>query len=144
MLIKRYLITGVALMALVAGFAMKNAAAEEGTGIAPQQAITIAGKKPAVFDHQKHLALGMQCAVCHHNSDHEGLTAEAIKGLPNSKSLQCANCHNENFANAELQKRKDVFHGRCRECHKAGYNGKKGPTKCNDCHIKTKRKLEGC
>ena len=144
MLIKRSLIAGVAAVVLAAGLVMKTASAEEAMAIAPQQDITIEGKKPAVFSHQKHLALGMECAVCHHNSDHEGLTAEAIKGLADSKSLQCVSCHNETFANAELQKQKDIFHARCRECHKAGYNGKTGPSKCNDCHIKTKKKLEGC
>ena len=145
MLIKQYIVTGVALLALVAGLAVQNGAAEEGKGIAPQQEITIAGRKPARFDHQKHLAQGMKCAVCHHNKDHNGLTAEDIKAMTDKKSLECLGCHNKSFAKADLQKPKDVFHARCRECHKAGYNGKTGPSNCSACHIKKeRRKLEGC
>lgn len=145
MLIRRYLITGVALLTMVAGVAIQNGAAQEGKDIAPQQEITIAGKKPARFDHQKHLALGMKCAVCHHDKDHNGLTAEAIKGMADKKSLECVSCHNKSFANANLQKEKDVFHARCRECHKAGYEGKNGPKNCSACHIKkARKKLEGC
>lgn len=145
MLIKQYLVTGVALLTLVVGIGIRNGTAGEGKDIAPQQVITIEGKKPARFDHQKHLALGMKCAVCHHDKDHKGLTAEAIKGLADKKSLECVNCHNKSFAKADLQKPKDVFHARCRECHKAGYNGMHGPKNCISCHIKKKRKkLEGC
>jgi len=144
MLIKRYLITGIALLTMVGGMAIQNCAAEEANGIAPQHEITIAGKKPARFDHQKHLAQGMKCATCHHDKDHNGLTAEAIKAMADTKSLQCVSCHNKSFANPDLQKEKDVFHARCRECHKAGYNGKYGPKNCSACHIKERKKLEGC
>jgi len=89
--------------------------------------------------------MGMQCGQCHHNDRHEPYTAEELAGLTDSGVLQCATCHKKGFANPDLEKRKDVFHGRCRTCHKAGYNGRKGPGKCNSCHIKKKRKkLEGC
>ncbi|MEJ2689507.1 MAG: cytochrome c3 family protein [Deltaproteobacteria bacterium] len=144
MLIQRYLVTAVALVTLIAGVAIKNGAAGQNNSIAPQKEITIEGKKPARFDHQKHLALGMKCAVCHHDKDHNGLTAEAIKAMADTKSLQCVSCHNSNFAKADLQTEKEVFHARCRECHKTGYNGKTGPKNCSACHIKVKKKLEGC
>lgn len=145
MLIKQYLIAGAALFALVAGVAIQNGVAEEGKAIAPQQQITIAGRKPARFDHQKHLALGMKCAVCHHDKNHNGLTAEAIKAMADKKGLECVGCHNKNFPNANLRKPMDVFHARCRECHKAGYHGKIGPRSCRACHIqKERRRLEGC
>jgi len=111
----------------------------------PPGELTIQGKKPARFSHEKHLGQGMECGQCHHDADHAPLTAEAIGKLSDSGTLQCATCHKEGFANAKLQRRKDVFHARCRTCHKEGYNGKKGPTRCNACHLKKKRKkLEGC
>jgi len=112
----------------------------------PAGEIRIEGKKPARFSHEKHLAQGMDCGRCHHNDEHEPLTAESIAAkLAAGGSLACGSCHTKDFANTKLQRRKDVFHGRCRACHKQGYNGKKGPTRCNTCHIKKKRKkLEGC
>ncbi len=112
---------------------------------APQAELTIAGKKPAHFSHPPHLKLGMACGVCHHDGEHKPLSAEAIAALPNAKQLSCVGCHNGAFTNPDLQKVKDVFHARCKECHKAGYEGKKGPGGCIDCHIKQEKKAaEGC
>lgn len=101
---------------------------------APVQELVIKGKKPAQFNHAKHTALGLECATCHHDGKHQPLNEAAIAGLANADTLHCATCHNEKFANAKLQKPMDVFHGRCKTCHTAGVNGKKGPTACTACH----------
>ena len=101
---------------------------------APVEELVIKGKKPAQFSHAKHTALGLDCATCHHDAKHQPLNEAAIAGLGNADSLHCATCHNEKFANAKLQKPMDVFHARCKTCHTAGVNGKKGPTACTACH----------
>ncbi|MEN8136486.1 MAG: cytochrome c3 family protein [Thermodesulfobacteriota bacterium] len=112
---------------------------------APAKSITITGKKPVKFNHTTHLQMGVACAECHHDEQHNPRTAESISALPDSGVLQCATCHNSDFANPELQKRKTIFHANCKTCHKTGLNGKKGPTKCSGCHLKKKRKaIEGC
>lgn len=111
----------------------------------PDAAITIEGKKPATFTHSTHTTLGVACATCHHDSEHKPLNAGAISKLEDGTKLQCITCHNSEFAKPELQKAKDVFHARCKECHKTGVDGKKGPTGCSSCHIKKKKKaVEGC
>ena len=101
---------------------------------APTEELVIKGKKPDQFSHAKHTALGLECATCHHDAKHQPLTEAAIAALPNADGLHCATCHNEKFANAKLQKPMDVFHARCKTCHTAGINGKKGPTACTACH----------
>jgi len=101
---------------------------------APAQDLVIKGKKPALFSHAKHTALGLDCTTCHHDAKHQPLNEAAIGGVKNTESLQCATCHNAKFANAKLQKPMDVFHARCKTCHTAGVNGKKGPTACTACH----------
>jgi len=132
----RMMTLGLMLAALwMAGSGGWTGAAEAGVA-APEEAITIDGKKPARFDHGVHIALTMNCGQCHHNSEHQPLTGEDIAALPDGAGLRCVACHNDSFANPDLQKAKDVFHGRCRDCHKQGYNGKTGPSGCNDCHIK--------
>jgi hypothetical protein len=112
---------------------------------APDQPITIAGKKPVKFNHTKHLGLGIACAECHHDAKHLPRTAEDIGAMTDSSVLQCANCHNSDFAKPKLQKRKAIFHANCKTCHKAGLNNKTGPTKCSGCHTRKKpRAVEGC
>ena len=104
---------------------------------APAQELVISGKKPAHFSHATHTALGLDCTTCHHDAKHQPRSETAIAGLPNANSLHCATCHNEKFANAKLRKPMDVFHARCKTCHTAGVNGKKGPTACTGCHTAT-------
>ena len=121
----------------------------EGDGLrAPSEAVTIDGKKPVKFQHSVHTALGLECGACHHDAEHQPRTKEAIAGLESAAELACVSCHNQNFANKKLQKKKDVFHARCKVCHKAGVEGKKGPVKCSGCHVKTVKKsapaIEGC
>ncbi|MBU0482673.1 MAG: cytochrome c family protein [Proteobacteria bacterium] len=111
---------------------------------APEDTIIIEGKKPVKFKHAVHLELGVACGECHHDLKHEPLTAEGIGALPSSDALQCATCHNSDFAVAELQQRKNIFHTNCKDCHGKEVNGKKGPTNCTGCHDKKKKAVEGC
>lgn len=56
--------------------------------------------------------------------------------------MKCDDCHkSEHFAPSANEWTKDMGHALCKDCHKKN----DGPTKCNDCHIKKKKKkLEGC
>ena len=111
------------------------AAESQGTG-APQEEMIIKGeKKSARFSHPVHLDLGVSCGQCHHDSSHQPLTDKDITALENTQQLRCANCHNKDFAEPNLQSAKNAFHARCKECHKQGVDGKTGPTKCTDCHV---------
>ncbi|GAB4342821.1 MAG: hypothetical protein Kow0089_18150 [Desulfobulbaceae bacterium] len=131
------------VMALVTTLCLGAGVALAGTAAtAPQEEMTIAGKKPARFSHPTHLQMGLDCAVCHHDGSHTPLTAEAIGALADTAQLKCVSCHNADHPDEKLRKAKDVFHARCRDCHKKGYEGKKGPTKCSGCHLK--KKYEGC
>lgn len=111
---------------------------EEEAGLkAPDAEIVIEGeKKSARFSHPVHLNLGVACGQCHHGSEHQPLTDKDIAAMANSMQLRCASCHNSDFADPKLQTPKAAFHARCKECHKTGVDGKVGPTKCTDCHIK--------
>jgi len=142
---KRMLIAGsMVAAALTLGLGALTVSAE-GPLQAPDRELTIAGKKPAHFNHSTHLKLGLDCGVCHHDDQHQPLTAAAIAALPDAKGLTCVSCHNSTFGNKELQQPKEVFHARCKECHKAGYEGKTGPSGCLDCHLKQQKKaVEGC
>jgi hypothetical protein len=110
----------------------------EETGMkAPESEIIIAGeKKSARFSHPVHLNLGVACGQCHHDSQHQPLSDTDIAAMENSQQLRCASCHNQDFSDPKLQTPKDAFHARCKECHQQGVDGKTGPTKCTDCHIK--------
>jgi len=112
------------------------AASDPATLKVPDAEIVIDGKKPARFDHQKHLALGVTCGQCHHDAEHNPLTEEAILAMDSGRQLQCQSCHNQDFANETLNSVKLAFHSNCKECHKEGVGDKKGPTKCTDCHLK--------
>lgn len=120
-------------------------ASADGPLRAPESEITIVGQKPAHFSHPVHLRLGLDCGICHHDGEHQPLSAEAIAILPDSKGLDCGGCHNSAFGNSDPQRSKDVFHARCLARHKAGYEGKSGPTGCVGCHVKkVKKAVEGC
>ena len=135
---------GAAIIAAVAiGFWAGSGIADTSMTV-PEGELVIKGKKPARFPHNNHLDMGLECGVCHHDAEHKPLTAEAIASLGDPGKLSCVSCHNSDNANTKLQKAKDVFHARCKDCHKAGYKGKKGPTKCSDCHLKKKKAVEGC
>ena len=86
---------------------------------------TEAGKKPATFPHKQHQDL-MECATCHHTQTADGKQGPYVAG----QEATCLSCH---AAKGEYKK---VAHKNCKGCHKAGYEGKNGPTKCGGCHIK--------
>ncbi|MHB1349986.1 MAG: hypothetical protein C4563_01270 [Desulfobulbus sp.] len=120
------------------------------TGVAgavgePAEEMILEGKKPARFNHATHTAQGMACGVCHHDQNHAPLTSEAIGAVTDPATLRCVSCHNDQMPKQELRQAKDIFHARCKTCHQDGYQGKKGPTKCTDCHLKSDKKaVEGC
>jgi len=118
-------------------FTWPSFGSEEKNMKAPEAEIIIKGeKKSARFSHPVHLNLGVACAQCHHDSEHQPLTDKDIAAIENSLQLRCATCHNKDFSNPKLQSAKNAFHARCKECHKQGVDGKIGPTKCKDCHVK--------
>ena len=86
---------------------------------------TDAGKKPATFPHKKHQDL-MKCEQCHHTKAADGKQGPYVAG----KEAKCASCHTAKGAY------KKVAHKNCKGCHKAGFEGKNGPTKCKGCHVK--------
>ena len=136
------IVAGMAIITfLAAGLKVSTVSAGEDGGLKmPAESITIEGKKPARFDHNKHMALeGVTCGQCHHDAEQQPLSAEAIAGFSKNRQLACISCHNSEFAVEKLRKAKNIFHARCKECHKKGVGDKKGPTKCNDCHIKKKK-----
>ncbi len=114
-----------------------NVASSNAARKAPEGEITIEGKKPAKFNHQKHFDLGLTCVKCHHDGEHKPLSEADIAG--SDSDLSCGSCHNKDFANEKLNSKKLAFHARCKDCHKAGVGDKKGPTKCTGCHPKKKK-----
>ena len=137
--------TMIAIAAICMGLAMGFGFAQAGDPVkAPENTITIQGKKPVKFKHGVHLDLGIACGECHHDDKHQPRTAEGIGALADASTLKCVSCHNGDLANPKLQKAKDIFHTNCKSCHKAGVNGKNGPTKCSGCHVRKKKTIEGC
>ncbi|MDX1776004.1 MAG: cytochrome c3 family protein [Desulfobulbales bacterium] len=129
----------IALLALSVTWLFAGAplSAEEKGLQAPAAEIIITGeKKSAKFSHPVHIKLELSCGTCHHDQEHQPLSDKDIAGLENGKQLRCASCHNKDFANEKLQTQKAAFHARCKDCHKEGVDGKKGPTKCTGCHVK--------
>ena len=86
---------------------------------------TSAGKKPAKFPHKAHQDM-MECAKCHHTKNADGSQGPYAAG----QEAKCESCH------ASPKDYKDVAHKNCKGCHKDGFNGKNGPTKCAGCHVK--------
>lgn len=120
-------------------FVAHFAEADEGGGIkVPKEEMIIEGKKPARFNHQTHITLGVTCGECHHNADHQALSEADIAVIGNGRKLLCDSCHNKDFTTENLNSKKKVFHAKCKECHKTGFKGQTGPTKCVECHIEKK------
>jgi hypothetical protein len=105
-------------------------------GAKPPATVTIdaaAKKQPAVkFAHDKHITRAKTCDQCHHDS--KGLTADSKVEVK-----KCSACHLGPKppvpSMREMSLTKNPFHIKCLGCHK---EGKKGPTKCTECHIKVK------
>ncbi|MFO7760410.1 MAG: cytochrome c3 family protein [Thermodesulfobacteriota bacterium] len=136
--LKSLIVAGTAVLTLGIGGAASQ--------VIPEKEITLEGKRPVHFNHKSHLDLGLTCGDCHHDAEHQPLTAETINAMDDKVQLKCDSCHNKDFQKEELQKGKDVFHSSCKDCHSKEINGKKGPTKCSSCHVRQQRKigLEGC
>ena len=140
---KSIILTTALLAGITCGLGAGAAAGDSAKGY-PEGELVLDGRKPARFSHETHMALGMECGVCHHDREHNSQTAEMIGAMPDTRQLQCTSCHNGEFADSELQRAKDVFHARCKTCHQEGYEGKSGPVKCGDCHVREKKAYEGC
>jgi hypothetical protein len=90
-------------------------------------------KRPkSKFDHKKHVeVIKLECKRCHHTMK-EGDTA--VQGC-NAQGCHVAAAEGKKLG---LTGMKNAFHGLCVECHKKEKEaGKKSPTACNDCHVKT-------
>ena len=54
----------------------------------PTEEIIIRGdNKSARFAHSVHIGMGLNCGICHHDSNHEPLARETINGMENSNPL---------------------------------------------------------
>lgn len=137
--------TATVLAMALCGTLTTGLTATAGSAGEPAEELVIQGKKPARFAHKTHTGLGIACGTCHHDQKHTPLAAEAIAAVADPATLRCLSCHNDGHAQKELRQAKDVFHARCKTCHEEGYQGKKGPAKCTDCHLKSDKKgAEGC
>ncbi len=103
----------IAVLTVVALFALGSAAVVTAdTG--PEVIKLPASMGEVTFQHKAHQDRVDDCTTCHH----QGVEAGA-----------CRSCHDGTTA----PKAKDVFHKRCKGCHK---ENKSGPTKCSGCHVK--------
>jgi hypothetical protein len=142
---KTRLICSATVLAIALGLCLGTGLVGADTPVgAPENELIIQGKKPARFSHSIHTGMGLECGVCHHDQEHNPLAAESIGALADVGELSCVSCHNDKHPSQELQKPKDIFHARCKTCHQEGYQGKKGPTKCTECHVKKNKGYEGC
>jgi len=83
-------------------------------------------KPPVALPHELHAKKAkIPCKQCHHKGKIEQgcSSADCHAGKANAKRPGCA----------EMSLKKNVFHLSCRGCHK---EMKKGPTRCNQCHVK--------
>lgn len=122
----RVTVLAILAVALLASFAM--AAAHHPDKVMIDAA---AAKQPGVeFPHAKHVEVVESCDTCHHNQ--EGLTAEQDVEVE-----KCSACHLDPEGDVpgmrEMSLKKNPFHMACIDCHK---ERDKGPTKCNECHVK--------
>jgi hypothetical protein len=90
----------------------------------------VAAKQPAVsFPHAQHQGVVKSCDTCHHTN--KGLTV----GSADVKA--CTSCHTEPQGALgtvkDMSTTKNPLHVSCVGCHK---EQAKGPTKCNECHVK--------
>jgi hypothetical protein len=116
----------VAVLAMVCGFSAISMAGE-----GPETVTIDTPKKKnttVTFAHWTHQASN-DCATCHHGKNADGSQGPYVAG----NEAKCATCHDGSLANKKVATAKKAAHVKCKGCHKAE---KKGPTKCNDCHVK--------
>jgi len=85
------------------------------------------------FDHARHK---LECAKCHHPAKPEKAAAKPQEA--------CRSCHSKPLPAGMKTSRQSAFHnatakaGTCVDCHvKEAAAGKKAPTTCKQCHVKT-------
>ena len=93
-------------------------------------------KTPVTFDHTKHKEF--KCTQCHHEyKDGKNVWKEG------QEVKKCDQCHKLK-KQGKIVKLENAYHHKCRDCHKklAKERGKDktGPTSCNGCHPKKKKK----
>ena len=80
-------------------------------------------RKPAEFPHRQHQE-AYSCTACHHAKDDIMVIDK------------CANCHNIDISNADVNSFKKAAHKMCKDCHKkVNEAGKDAPIKCSGCHV---------
>ena len=92
------------------------------TVLAAPEKVEFAGgtKGKVAFSHKAHADKIGKCAECHHK-DAAG------------KEAKCSSCHLKGKGEGKKVELKEAMHKNCKDCHKAG---KKGPEKCEGCHVK--------
>jgi len=90
-----------------------------------------AKQAPVTFPHAKHATeLVKSCDTCHHTN--EGMTAKS-----DVQPQACSECHLDPEGDVpsmrQMSLKKNPFHITCINCHK---EETKGPSKCNECHVK--------
>jgi len=93
---------------------------------------------PTPFTHKKHnVDYKIVCTECHHV--YEGKKNLFKEGDPVQK---CTECHEVKKSEGKKKKLTLAYHKNCQGCHKDLKKAKKktGPIKCNDCHVKKKKK----
>ncbi len=95
---------------------------------------------PTPFPHKKHsVDTKLPCTECHHlyekgkNLFKEGDPVQKCSG---------SGCHDVKKSDGKKKKLTLAFHKNCQVCHREFKKAKKkfGPIKCNDCHVKKKKK----
>ena len=76
-------------------------------------------KSAVTLNHKAHGEQIKNCAACHHK-DAAG------------KEQKCSGCHKAKKTGDAIEY-KEAMHTQCKGCHQ---KGKKGPTKCDECHKK--------
>ena len=103
---KKFLVL-LAVFALV-GSALVAVAADKG----PAEVKYEVKMGTVTFNHAAHQG-ATDCSTCHHTDGY----------------ASCKSCHD----GTKAPKAKTAYHKNCKDCHK---KGKKGPTKCKECHVK--------
>lgn len=128
-------VVGIAVALAVAfGFSTAMQAQEKAPGVVILKGNPMGGVK---FDHAAHQkAAANKCETCHHASKAE----KPMKG----KQEKCQDCHSKAATAPMKTTAKLAFHdnmaksGICIDCHvKQNAAGKKAPTKCTECHVKS-------
>jgi hypothetical protein len=91
-------------------------------------------KPDVVLDHKKHIEeFKIKCKDCHHTLKTDEETPKACKEC--HKPTEDTDVDGKKAVAAKYNEKgtKNIFHDRCKACHK---EKEKGPTKCKGCHPK--------